>query len=72
MDKEFAFQNGLNQVPFGKVREIRKELMGALNITSHPAWLRRLRGEVSPKTTEIRAVNEVFRQYGVTKNIWGE
>jgi hypothetical protein len=72
MSKKYSYQKGLNQVPLGKITEIKKELMEALKITSHPAWLRRLKGEVDPKTKEITSIEEVFQRYGVTKEIWGE
>jgi hypothetical protein len=68
---EFSFKKGFDQVPVGKVPELRANLMKALDIKSYPAWLRRLRGEVDPKASEIRAVEEVFSTYGI-KKIWGE
>lgn len=72
MSKEHSFQKGLNQVPLGKIPEIKKDIMEALKITSRPAWLRRLKGEVDPKTKEIQSVEAVFKRYGITKEVWGE
>lgn len=71
MQNKHSFQKGLNQVPLGKIPEIKNDIMQALKITSHPAWLRRLKGEVDPKTKEIQNVEEVFKRYGI-KEVWGK
>lgn len=71
MSNNYSFKKGLDQVPLGKVQDIKSELMSALDIKSHPAWLRRLRGDVDPKASEISAIEGVFQKYGI-KQVWGE
>lgn len=68
----YSFKAGMGQVASSKVSEAKSELMHALGITSHPAWLSRLRGEVEPRISEVKAIEAVFANYGVTENIWGE
>lgn len=71
MSKNYSFKKGLDQVPLGKVPDVKSEIMAALGITSLPSWLKRLRGEIDPKASEITAIENVFRKYGI-KQVWGE
>lgn len=69
---EFAFKRGLDHVPLGKVKQAKKELMEALNITTRVSWSKRLRGLIEPKVTEAEAIEQVFARYGIKKDqIWG-
>lgn len=70
MDKNYSFKKGLDKVPVGKFLDVKEEIMKCLKITSHPAWLRRLRGEVIPKLNEVAAIEEVFKKHSI-KDIWG-
>lgn len=73
MSQKFAFERGYNEVPLGQAEEAKQELMKIFNISSRPAWLRRLRGEVKPKVDEYEAVEQVLARYGVPKSkVWGE
>lgn len=66
-----SFKKGYNQVQRKDIYKIKGEIMEALKVTSDPAWLRRLRGEVSPKVDEVLAIEEVFKKYGII-DVWGE
>ena len=68
---QFSFQKGFDQVPHGKVKQVKDELMKSLKISSRPSWLARLRGDVEPKISEVKAIEGVFAKYGI-KDIWGE
>lgn len=71
--KRFSFQKGYDQLPAGRVKEVRGELFKALGISrgSRKAFLMRLRGETEPKVREAEAIEEIFRAEGIT-DIWGE
>lgn len=71
MSKEnFAFQLGWSQVRNKDMKSVRKELMEALGVTTRAAFLARLKGDVEPKVSQAKAVEDVFAKYGV-KNVWG-
>lgn len=70
--KEWSFQKGFDQVPKGMLNQVKEELMGVFNITTRAAWYRRLYGSTIPRVDQVKAVEAVFKNYGITKNIWGE
>ena len=71
MSKEqFSFNKGWSQVKNGDIAECRTRLMAALNINTRPAFLNRLKGEVEPKISEVRAIEAIFAEYGIT-DVWG-
>mgnify|MGYP006878430950 CR=1 FL=1 len=71
MSKEqFSFNKGWSQVKNGDMSECRNKLMEVLGIKSRAAFLNRLKGDVEPKVSEVRAIESVFAEYGI-KDIWG-
>jgi hypothetical protein len=71
MSKElFSFQKGWSQVKNGDIPECRERLMAALNIKTRVSWGKRLKGEIEPKISEVKAVEQVFAAYGI-KEVWG-
>ncbi len=71
MSKEqFSFNRGWSQVKNGDITECRAKLMSVLGIRTRVAFLNRLKGEVEPKISEARAIEQVFAEYGVTE-VWG-
>lgn len=71
MSKEqFSFNKGWLQVKNGDMSECRNKLMEVLGIKSRVAFLNRLKGDVEPKVSEVRAIESVFAEYGI-KDIWG-
>lgn len=69
--KSYSFKRGFDQVPVGVVKTVKSEIMAALGITTHPAWLNRLRGTTEPKVSEAQAIENVFKSHGI-KEVWGE
>ena len=69
--RNYAFQRGFSQVMNKDVQAVRHEIMDALNVTTRPAFLSRLRGEVEPKVSEAEKIEAIFSKYGVT-DVWGE
>lgn len=71
MSKEqFSFNKGWSQVKNGDIPKCREKLMAVLNIKTRAAFLNRLKGDVEPKVSEVRAIESVFAEYGVT-DVWG-
>lgn len=68
--KKYSFRKGYNQVPAGKQGEVRSAIIRSLGI-AQSAFYSRLRGEVEPKVSEYRAIEAIFKKYGIT-DIWGE
>lgn len=67
----YSFKKGLNNTPVRYVRQVRKELMEVLGIGSRTGFLKRLKGEVEPKASEVEKIEEVFDRYGI-HDVWGE
>ena len=71
MSKElFSFNKGWSQVKNGDIPECRNKLMSAFNIKTRAAFLNRLKGDVEPKVSEVKAIEDVFAEFGI-KDIWG-
>jgi hypothetical protein len=69
--RNYAFEKGFSQVMNKDVQAVRHEIMDALNVTTRPAFLSRLHGEVEPKVSEAEKIEAIFAKYGVT-DVWGE
>lgn len=67
---DFSFQKGFSQVQQKDIANVRCKIMTALNINTRPAWYSRLYGNVEPKVTEAKAIEEIFAAYGI-KEVWG-
>ena len=68
---EFSFKRGYAQIKNKDVREVKCKIMAALNIKTRTAWAARLNGDVEPKVSEAKAIEDIFKEYQV-KNIWGD
>lgn len=66
-----AFKKGWNQVPQGKTKEVRSEIMHRLGINSTQAFYSRMRGVPELRVSQASQVAEVFAVYGIT-DIWGD
>jgi hypothetical protein len=70
--EKYSFQKGLNQVKIGRKQIVKDKIMKALDIKSVPAWYKRLNGNVEPKVSEAKAVEEIFAQERpAIKEVWG-
>ena len=67
---QFSFKKGWSQVKTVDAPEVRKKLMVALGVNSRAGFCNRMRGDIEPKITEARAIENVFAEYGIT-DIWG-
>lgn len=45
--------------------------MTALGLNTRMAFLQRLNGNVEPRISEYKAIEEVFAKYGIT-DVWGK
>lgn len=71
MSKEqFSFQRGWSQVQLGDIEKCREELMTALGISTRVAFHHRLKGNVEPRVTEAKAIEDVFAKYNIV-DVWG-
>jgi hypothetical protein len=68
---KFSFKKGFSQLTIRDVKSARKELMEALGIGTRAGFLKRLKGEVEPKASEVEKIEEVFDRYGI-HDVWGE
>lgn len=67
----YSFKKGWSQVPQGRAKEIKKEIMDAFLITTRPSWTKRLKGEIVPTAPQYFAIENIFKSLGITE-IWGE
>lgn len=68
---EYSFKKGFAQVRQKDVQKVKEQIMSALGLTTRVSWYARLNGDVEPKVSEARAIEEVFAGYGI-KDVWGE
>lgn len=68
----YSFKKGWRQVPVGIADLVKKELSEMLSIKNAMMWHRRITGQgCSPLSlAEQKAVENIFRKYGIT-DIWG-
>ena len=67
----FSFKKAWSQVRQKDIEDVRNEIMAALALTTKPAFYNRLNGDVEPKVSEAKAIEDIFNKYGITE-IWGE
>lgn len=69
--KDYAFKRGYMQVKKKDLRNLRKEIMQALGVVTIQTFYNRMNGDVEPRVSEMKAIESIFRKYGITE-IWGE
>lgn len=65
-------KSGYRQLRKSDEENFRAEFMEIFNIRTRNSFYSRLNGRPEPKMSEIQKINNLFRKYGVTANIWGE
>ena len=71
MSKElFSFIKGWMQLRQIDTEAVKARIMEALGITTRTSWSNRLNGHIEPKVSEVRAIEAIFADYGIT-DIWG-
>lgn len=67
----YSFKKGFGQVQQKDLPAVRTKLMEALGVNTRMSLSKYMRGLTEPKISQVRAVEGVFHQYGIT-DIWGE
>lgn len=67
----YSFKKGWSQVRQKDIEEVRNAIMEALGLTTKPAFYNRLNGDVEPKVSEAKAIEDIFNNYGIAE-IWGD
>ena len=70
--KSASCKRGYNQIRRCDEEQFRAEFMELFGIRTKQSFYNRLNGRPEPKLSEIAKINNLFRKYGVTTNIWGE
>ena len=70
--KSASCKRGYNQIRRCDEEQFRAEFMELFGIRTKQSFYNRLNGKPEPKMSEIAKINQLFRKYGVTTNIWGE
>ena len=70
--KSASCKRGYNQIRRCDEEQFRTEFMELFGIRTKQSFYNRLNGRPEPKMSEIAKINNLFRKYGVTTNIWGE
>ena len=68
---KFAFKKGWDQVPNGKMAEVKEKLMAAIGITGNATFYARMKGIPEATISEYTAITGVVQEMGIT-DIWGE
>lgn len=69
--QSFSFKKGWNQLKVGETSEVRQKIMAALGLKVRSTFYYRLNGKCEPTISEAQAIEEVFKEYGITK-VWGD
>lgn len=67
---EFAFQKGWSQVQNKDAATVKKKIMDALGIKTRVSWYQRLYGNIEPRISEAKVIEEIFSEYEI-KEVWG-
>lgn len=68
---KFSFKKGFGQIQQKDANAVKDEIMKGLNLKSRSSWHFRLNGDIEPKISEVKLIEDVFHKYGVTE-IWDE
>lgn len=69
--QSFSFKKGWNQLKVIETPEVRQKIMSALGLKVRSTFYYRLNGKCEPTISEARAIEAVFKEYGITK-VWGD
>jgi len=67
---DYAFLKGYGQVQRRHIVLVKNEIMEALGLKARNNWYFRLYGKIEPKISEAKAIEDIFKKYGIT-DIWG-
>lgn len=66
----FSFRKGWNQLTVEQSRKVRDKIISALNLKYRTSFYYRLNGNCEPTVSEAKAIEKIFKSYGI-KDIWG-
>ena len=66
-----SFKKGLREVPYGRIKEVKRKLGEVLGIKSRAGLDNRIRGLVDHSVADCVKIEAVFAEYGI-ENPWGE
>jgi hypothetical protein len=69
--KRYAFKKGFLQVQVGDAEEVKSKLIAELGLNSRTSWYNRLNGDVEPKASEVKIIEQIFAEKGII-DIWGD
>ena len=69
-ENEYSFRCAYDCLPKNKMSEVRHKIKAILNVKSDKAVYDRIAGRTEPKISEATAIEQVFRNYGITIE-WG-
>lgn len=67
-----GFNAGYMQLQLKDVEEATPKLWAALGINNRVSFLAYKTGKIEPKASQVVKVEAVFKEYGITENIWGK
>lgn len=68
---QFSFKKGWGQVKRNDSKSVRAEIEAALGINNRNSFFYRMNGDVEPRVSEAKAIEEIFAKRGITE-VWGE
>lgn len=71
MTNNNSFKKGWKQLTLEQAPKVRQEICDVLGISCRTSFYPRLNGQVEPKFSEAKAIEAIFRKYGI-KDIWGD
>lgn len=66
---EYSFKRAFLQVKQKDAPKVKEKIMKAIGITTRSSWINRMNGLVEPKVSEAKAIEAVFKEYGIEK-VW--
>lgn len=69
---KYYFGGGMQRVPSGEIKEVRRELMNELGCSRAMLWSKIKNGLKRPRPEEMAIINSVLSRHGVDSDIWSE
>ena len=68
--KKPSFRCAFDQIPHGKVRQVKRELKEALGIKTDQGLYSKINGTRDTTLSQSWIIEEIFKKYGITV-VWG-
>jgi hypothetical protein len=68
--KPYSFRFAYDSLPKMKQAEVREKLRKVLGVKGNVSVYLRISGEIEPKASEAKAIEQLFKSYGI-KITWG-